>query len=80
MRIKNLLVYRLASAIRIKANDLEDKLKAHALQPCGSFEMESRGWIAPRSEDRYLHHLEHQWLIMFGVNARPSLLKSRSTR
>jgi recombination associated protein RdgC len=70
MWFKNLLVYRLAPDTRIKADDLEEKLQAHALQPCGSFEMESRGWVAPRSEDRYLHSLERQWLIMFGVNQK----------
>jgi len=70
MWFKNLLVYRLAPDTRIKADDLEDKLKAHALQPCGSFDMESRGWVPPRSDDRYLHSLERQWLIMFSVNQK----------
>ena len=70
MWFKNLLVYRLAPDNRIKADDLEEKLKAGALQPCGSFEMESRGWVAPRTEDRFLHSLERQWLISFGVNQK----------
>ena len=70
MWFKNLLVYRLAPDTRIIANDLEDKLKAHALQPCGSFEMESRGWVPPRDDDRYLHTLERQWLIMFGAHQK----------
>ena len=70
MWFKNLLIYRLAPDSRIKADDLEEKLKANALQPCGSFEMESRGWVAPRSEDRFLHSLERQWLIGFGVNQK----------
>ncbi len=70
MWFKNLLVYRLASDHGITPEDLEEKLKAHALQPCGSFEMESRGWLAPRIEDRFLHSLERQWLISFGVNQK----------
>ena len=69
MWFKNLLVYRLADT-RIKVDDLEVKLKDSTLQPCGSFEMESRGWVAPRSEDRFVHSLERQWLIMFGVNQK----------
>ena len=70
MWFKNLLVYRLASDNRIKVDDLEVKLKDHALQACGSFEMESRGWVAPRTEDRFVHSLERQWLILFGVNQK----------
>jgi len=70
MWFKNLLVYRLASDHRMNAEDLEEKLKGHALQPCGSFEMESRGWLAPRTEDRFLHSLERHWLISFGVNQK----------
>lgn len=69
MWFKNLLVYRLADT-RIKVDDLEVKLKDNVLQPCGSFEMEARGWVAPRSEDRFVHSLERQWLIMFGVNQK----------
>ncbi len=69
MWFKNLLVYRLADS-KIKADDLEAKLKDNALQPCGSFEMESRGWVAPRSGDRFLHSLQRQWLISFGVNQK----------
>ena len=70
MWFKNLLVYRIASDLRITADDLEEKLKANALQPCGSFAMESRGWVAPLTEDRFLHSLERQWLIVFGANQK----------
>jgi len=70
MWFKNLLVYRLTPDTRLKADAVEEKLKENALQPCGSFEMESRGWVTPRSEERFLHSLERQWLIMFGVNQK----------
>ncbi len=70
MMFKNLLVYRLAPDTRIKANDLEAKLNDNALQPCGSFEMASRGWVSPRSDDRFLYSLERQWLLMLGVNQK----------
>src|SRR5688572_19705105 len=70
MWFKNLLVYRLKPDTRLKADSVEEKLKENALQPCGSFEMESRGWVAPRAEDRFLHSLERQWLITFGVNQK----------
>ncbi len=70
MWFKNLLVYRLTLDSKLKADTLEEKLKENALQPCGSFEMESRGWVAPRSDDRFLHSLERQWLIMYGANQK----------
>jgi recombination associated protein RdgC len=70
MWFKNLLVYRIKADTRLKADTVEEKLKEHALQPCGSFEMESRGWVAPRTEDQFLHSLERQWLLMFGVNQK----------
>lgn len=70
MWFKNLLVYRLARNFNVKAEELESKLQENALQPCGSFEMESRGWLPPRGDDRFLHSLERQWLIVFGVNQK----------
>lgn len=70
MWFKNLLVYRLKADDSLAPDSVEEKLKDHALQPCGSFEMESRGWVAPRTEDRFLHSLERQWLIMLGVNQK----------
>jgi recombination associated protein RdgC len=70
MWFKNLLVYRIPKNSRITADDLEAKLKENELRACGSFEMESRGWVPPRADDRFLHNLERQWLIMFGVNQK----------
>lgn len=69
MWFKNLLVYRLADS-RIKADDLEARLKDNALQPCGSFAMESRGWVAPRDDEHFLYRLQRQWLITLGVNQK----------
>ena len=69
MWFKNLLVYRVGET-RLKKDDLAEKLKDNALQPCGSFEMLSRGWMAPREEDEYVYNLERQWLILQGVNQK----------
>lgn len=82
MWFKNLLVYRLKPDTRLKADEVEEKLKENALQPCGSFEMESRGWVPPRGEERYLHSLERQWLIMHGVNQKilPSSVITQTTK
>ena len=54
MLLKNLIVYRLAKKWSIKADDLEKKLEAAALQPCSSLAMESRGWLPPQGEERFL--------------------------
>jgi recombination associated protein RdgC len=70
MWFKNLLVYRFTPEPSLKLKDWEEKLQQYALQPCGSFEMECRGWVAPHSEDRFLHNVERQWLIALGVNQR----------
>jgi recombination associated protein RdgC len=70
MWFKNLLVYRLKPDTRLKADDVDEKLRENALQPCGSFEMESRGWVPPRGNERFLHNLERQWLIVHGTNQK----------
>ena len=69
MWFKNLLVYRLAK-IGGDVETLEAKLKDNALQPCGSFEMESRGWVPSRADNRFVHSLQRQWLIHFGANQK----------
>ncbi len=70
MWFKNLLVYRIHAHTDLNAEAVEQQLKAHALQPCGAFEMESRGWVAPRVEHCFLHSLQRQWLLSFGINQK----------
>jgi recombination associated protein RdgC len=70
MLFKNLLVYRLHSGEALDAAALETALSASTLQPCGTFEMKSTGWVAPRGDDAYLRAVERQWLIAHGTNER----------
>lgn len=70
MWFRNLLVYRLAAGTRLTAEALETSLAQNALQPCGSFEMERRGWVSPRTEGGFLHAIGKQWLIALGVNQK----------
>lgn len=70
MWFRNLLVYRIDAAAKLDPAAIEQDLSRHALQACGSFEMESRGWVCPREEGRYLHALERQWLVHHGSNQR----------
>lgn len=67
MLLKNLVVYRLGAGWKADAEALEKKLAKHALQPCGSFEMQSRGWLSPRDDDRLVYTLNHHWLLTLGV-------------
>lgn len=67
MWLKNLILYRLPARWPVKAQALEKKLARQPLTPCGSFQMESRGWTCPRGEGVYLHHQNRQWLFALGV-------------
>lgn len=70
MWFKNLFVYRLSPDWTIDADALENRLSRQPLQPCGGFDVESRGWVYPRSESRFLHTLNRQWLLALGVNQK----------
>lgn len=67
MLLKNLVVYRLGARWAIEADALEKKLAQQPLQACGSFDMESRGWISPQGEDRLLYTQNRHWLLALGV-------------
>ncbi len=70
MWFKNLVVYRLAAGWSRKAEDLEARLARQPLQPCGGFQMESKGWTCPRHEGQYLYHQNRQWLLALGVEQK----------
>lgn len=70
MWFKNLIVYRLRSNWTIEADNLEKKLSRQPLQPCGSFEMETRGWVCPQAEGPFLHTLNGHWLLALGVDQK----------
>jgi len=70
MWFRNLLVYRIASPWKVKADDFNDALAKHGLQPCGSFAMESRGWVPPRVDDRFVYELNKQWLFALGIDQK----------
>jgi recombination associated protein RdgC len=70
MWFKNLTVYRIPADWKADRAELEDLLSRHALQRCGSFEMETRGWVAPRSEGCFLHSVGGQFLVALGVESK----------
>ena len=66
MWLKNLVVYRLPENRAVDADDLERKLASQPLQPCGGFQMESRGWSRPHDDGRFLYQQQRQWLLALG--------------
>ena len=70
MWLKNLVVYRLPAKFSLEAAVLEKALALQPLQPCGSFDMESRGWLPPQAEGAYLHTQGKQWMLALGVEQK----------
>lgn len=70
MWFRNLQPYRLPAGWGITSVQLEACLNARSLQPCGSQDMESRGWVSPCGDGALLHAVGGQWLIALGVESR----------
>jgi recombination associated protein RdgC len=70
MWFKNLIIYRLPPDWAISAAELEDHLSRRTLQPCGPFDMLSRGWVSPAGTGRLLHTVNQQHLIALGVDQK----------
>jgi recombination associated protein RdgC len=70
MWFKNLVVYRIPADCSLDAAAIETRLARIPLQPCGGFDMESRGWVPPGNAGTLLHTLNHQWLLTLGVNQK----------
>lgn len=70
MFFKNLMVYRLPDDWTLPAADLEYRMASRTLQPCGSFDMQSRGWVAPSPAQRLVHTTNGQHMIALGVEQK----------
>lgn len=70
MWFKNLIIYRLPAEWSVSAIELEERLANRTLQPCNSFEMQSRGWVHASSAMRYVHTTNGQHLIALGVDQK----------
>jgi recombination associated protein RdgC len=68
MWFRNLQIYRLGEDWQWTEEKLADKLAHAAFQPCGGFDMTSRGWVPPRgNEGELLVAVNRQWLIALGL-------------
>src|SRR5678815_134952 len=70
MWFKNLIVYRLPADWSVAPAELEEKLAQRSLQPCGSFDMQSRGWVHSSPAQRFVHTTHGQHLIALGVEQK----------
>jgi recombination associated protein RdgC len=67
MWFKNLQIYRLPAPWAITVEALEDQLARKPFHPCGSQDLETRGWSSPSGDERLVHVVGGQWLISLGV-------------
>lgn len=70
MLFRNLAVYRLPSTFTLTAAELESALDRRPLQACGSFDLQSRGFIDCGYEQRRLHARGEQFLLTLGVEQK----------
>lgn len=70
MWFKNLQIYRLPAAWAVDVQRLDEQLASHALQGCGNMDMQSVGWVPPRSDERFVYSLNQQLLVAFGVEQK----------
>ena len=70
MWFKNLLVYRLAPEWSVDVAALDAALAKLPLQACGSFDMNTRGWVYPRADGQFVHALHGQLLLALGVEKK----------
>jgi recombination associated protein RdgC len=70
MWFKNLVVYRLPADWSVAPAELEEKLALRSLQPCGSFDMQSRGWVHASAAERFVHTTHGNHLIALGIEQK----------
>ena len=70
MWFKNLQVYRLPAKWDMSVEKLEEQLAKKPFHPCGSQDMESRGWLSPLGNEVLVHAVGQQWLVALGFEHR----------
>ena len=70
MWFKNLQIYRLPVPWDMSAERLEEQLAKKPFHPCGSQDMESRGWLSPLGNEVLVHAIGGQFLICLGFEHR----------
>ena len=70
MWFKNLQVYRLPAKWDMSVEKLEEQLAKKPFHPCGSQDMESRGWLSPLNNEVLVQAVGGQWLVALGFEHR----------
>jgi recombination associated protein RdgC len=70
MFFKNLCIYRLPPEFNTPAAELEAMLEGRQLQPCGHFDMMTRGWVPVGPTARLLHTIGNHQMIALGVEQK----------
>jgi recombination associated protein RdgC len=70
MLFKNLFVYRLPADWSWAPGDLETRLDANPLRPCGHFDMLTRGWQPVTKGGRLLHTVGQHRMLSLGTNQK----------
>lgn len=70
MLFRNLIVYRLPRGWSPPAAGLEQALEQKTLRPCGSFDLQTRGFVACSHEQRLLHTQAGHHLLALGVEQK----------
>lgn len=70
MLFNNLFLYRFPPGFALSAAALETGLERRPLQPCGSFDMQTRGFVPCGYEQRLLYTQGHQHLLCLGVEQK----------
>lgn len=70
MFFKNLVFHRLPAEWTLTAAELEGQLAGRTLQPCGPFDMSTRGWVPVTAGGRLLHTVNQQHMIALGENQK----------
>jgi recombination associated protein RdgC len=66
MWFKNVQLFQFQEPFRLKAEQLEEKLSEHILQPCGRTQLSSYGWVSPFGESHspLVHACNNRLLFM----------------
>lgn len=70
MWFKNLQIYRLPADWRITPEKLEEQLAKKPFAPCGSTDLQSLGWIAPRKGGGLVHAAQGQMMLALAVEQK----------
>jgi recombination associated protein RdgC len=82
MWFKNLQIFRLPAPWHVDVAHLETQLRSQSFSQCPSSEMQSQGWASPREDDRLVHSVNRQLLLVLSTEKKllPSSVINQVTK